>query len=51
MTTAICGTVTQACTMTEVHDIMTCGAVLSRIHNDVGDQIYAALQRMHFVLM
>lgn len=51
MTTAICGTVTQACTMTELHDIMTCGAVLSRIHNDVGDQIYAALQRMHFVLM
>jgi hypothetical protein len=52
MTTTICGTVTQACTMTELHEVMSGGAMHhNRIHNVDGSEVYAALQRMHFVLM
>ncbi len=53
VTIAICGTVTQACTMTmtELHNSMTCDDFCSRMHNVDGDQIHAVLHRMHFVLV
>ncbi len=38
--------------MTELHEVMSGGAMHhNRIHNVDGSEVYAALQRMHFVLM